>query len=341
MDNGRADRLHGLSGDGPHMPKTLVEEIELANSSFLGGRQSSMSSEGPPFVVVCCIDPRLTGFIEPALGLPRNRAVTVRVAGNRVSRENPDVLRSLAAAVYLKGATEILVVGHTDCAMANFQTTQVADAFRKADVPRSAFGDQDLRTWFGAIGNTRGNVAESIDFIRRCGILPAGIAVHGFIIDTKTGKLDRIASAQAEAASARVETPEPPAAPPPVPAQPPPSPVPSNPPQRPVIIEETRRPAARSPQAPHSLLEAGRMFATVIQRARSNPRFQEDVLELRSVLQRERNPLKVLSAVEALAGRHSAEYPELPPLAVFLRGILSDRASARGDAVEVIRRLLG
>lgn len=82
------------------------------------------------------------------------------------------------------------------------------------------------------------------------------------------------------------------------------------------------------------------MFAGVIQRARNNPGFQREVLELKVQLQREKNPLRVLSAIEGFAGRNSGDYPELPALASYLRGVLSDRTSAKGDPIEVIRRVL-
>jgi carbonic anhydrase len=324
------------------MAKALVDQIEDANRSFLAGTPSYLSEDGAPFAVVYCFDPRLTGLLEPALGLPRHRAMTIRIAGNRVSAENHDVLRSAAAAVYMRGAEEIIVVGHSDCAMAAFQTADVIDAFRRRKVSREAFGAADLRTWFGAIGNIRGNVAESVEFIRSCGIFPPGLPVAGFVIDTMTGKLDRIAvdeialrqtePVEHQAAPHRVETDVPPVTPPPA-AVPPPIP-------RPVVIDGPP-PAAKPIAPPDSLLTAARMLSSVIQRARGNPAFQRDMSDFRMVLHREKNPAHLISAVEALGRKHSAQFPELPALASFLRAAMSQRGPGQPDPFESIRRVLG
>jgi len=182
---------------------TLLRRILEANKSFLAGAGRPLDASGEPFVVVACMDARLTGLLEPAMGLPRNRAVIVRTAGNRVSRANPDVLRSIAVGFFVKGAREVFVVGHTDCAMAGFSAAQAAENFRKAGVARAAFGDEDLRTWFGAFVSVEANVRESVDALRRSGLVPAGGKVHGLIIDTAGGALQVIVDGDAEPASAR------------------------------------------------------------------------------------------------------------------------------------------
>src|SRR5512144_647566 len=104
---------------------SLLRQIEEANKSYRAGTPRLLDPAGDPFVVICCIDPRLTGFLEPALGLPKHRAVVIRTAGNRMSAADPDALRSVAVALFVKNAREILVVGHTDCGLASFSAVAV------------------------------------------------------------------------------------------------------------------------------------------------------------------------------------------------------------------------
>jgi len=129
---------------------SLLRQIVEANKSYAAGHPRLLDPEGEPFVVVACIDPRLTGLLEPALGLPRRRAVVIRTAGNQLSEKNSDSLRSLAAALYIKNAGEIVIVGHTDCGLSHFSVPEVVENFRRAGVRRTAFGHEDLRAWFGA-----------------------------------------------------------------------------------------------------------------------------------------------------------------------------------------------
>src|SRR5437867_3149666 len=171
---------------------TLLQEITEANTSFLAGNPRLLDASGDPFIVVSCIDPRLTSFIEPALGLPKNRALVVRTAGNQVTALCNDALRSIVAGVYVKGGTEIFIVGHTDCAMSRFSTQDVIENFRKAGVERSIFGDADIRAWFGAFHDVKTNVIQSVDYLRKSGFLPPLLKVHGLVLDIQNGKLDTV-----------------------------------------------------------------------------------------------------------------------------------------------------
>jgi carbonic anhydrase len=92
--------------------------------------------------------------------------------------------------VYLKGARQVFVVGHTDCALADFSASAVMETFQRAGVPRSAFGDQDLGGWFGAFHDIRANVLQTIESLRNSGVLPDRLKIHGIILGTHDGKLE-------------------------------------------------------------------------------------------------------------------------------------------------------
>jgi carbonic anhydrase len=329
------------------MTSSLLEQILEANRSYLAGSPRTLEAGDPPFVVVSCVDARLTGLLEQAMGLPRHRAIVVRTAGNRVAAEHHDALRSIVAAVFVKGATEVFVVGHTDCAMAAFQSAQVVESFRSAGIPRSAFGDLDLRSWFGAIGSVRDNVAESVSFLRSCPLLPRGFPVCGLIIDTESGRLERMqetnvssVSSQSSVTGAPPVQPEKdhtPAAPPSVP---PPPPV-----QPPAYVAPTAAaaPAATAVKPPENLIDAARVLAAVIQSERGNPHFQQELLELRTALHGERNPLKLIALLERMASRYQTRHPELPPVIALLKRVLTSREARekdRNDLISQFQRIL-
>jgi carbonic anhydrase len=330
------------------MPASLLEQILEANRSYLAGTSRALEPGDPPFVVVTCVDARLTGLLEQALGLPRRRALVVRTAGSRVAADSHDALRSVVAAVFVNGAAEILVVGHTDCAMAAFLTAQVVESFRQAGIPRSAFGDLDLRAWFGATGSVREGVVESVTCLRGCALLPRGFPVHGLIIDSESGRLEHVidtatltagtvpVAAVGPASSPALPERGHPAAPSPPPAAP-------RPPVSPVVPTQT--PAAGSPavKAPDSLIDAARMLAAIMQRERANPHFQQELVELRAAVGSERNPLRLISLLERTASRYQTRHPELPQIVAFLkRALVSREAREKGqdDIVEQFQRIL-
>ena len=107
-----------------------------------------------------------------ALGLRPGDAKILRNAGGRVT---DDVIRSLAVAVALLGVERIAVMHHTSCAMAGRTDEQL----RAAGVP----GD----TWLGAMPDPVAALAEDVDALRRSSLIPAGVAVAGWVYDVHDG----------------------------------------------------------------------------------------------------------------------------------------------------------
>ncbi len=337
------------------MSPSLLQEVKDANQKYLAGSPAYLSASGDPFVVIACTDSRLTGVIEPALGLPRHRAVVIRTAGNRVTEGDRDMLRSVAVAVFIKGAREIFVVGHTDCALSRFSASDVIESFRKAGVPRSAFGDDDLRTWFGAFSDARENVLRGVEFLRRSAVLPRGVKVHGAMLGTEKGELEVVwdgDAAPAEAAppgAERKETHEAGAsaaaakvaaegeAEARVPPVPPPLPAGA---KGPVIIGSAEATSKRVVKQPDSLLDAARVLHDFITRERQNAQFEATVAQIRTLLKTERDPIRIVTALEGIAERYKAKYPELPGALQYLRMASQVKGSAGLSIRDVMKRML-
>jgi carbonic anhydrase len=129
--------------------------------------------------VLTCIDTR----IEPLamLGLRPGDAKIIRNAG---ARATDDAIRSLVLATCLLGVDRIMVVAHTDCALAGIDDaevcTRVAARYPQLDVAGMAFA---------AMPDQAAALASDLERIRSCPQLPAEVVVGGFTFDVDTGLL--------------------------------------------------------------------------------------------------------------------------------------------------------
>ncbi len=335
------------------MSGSILEQILAANERYRAGQSAPLDPGGPPFLVVSCIDPRLTSFLEPALGLPRRRAMVLRTAGNRITEQNADILRSVAAAVYVKGATEIFVVGHTECAMANFSAADVIEAFRRAGIARSAFGDGDLREWFGAFSGIRENVIAAVEFLRRTPLIPRSLRVHGLILGLADAKLevvtdgDTIPAVGAAPVAETAKTSEPALPEVPRPAEPPPviPPVPAAEPghrARPIVItgaREAPEPRGDKIPIPQTMMDAILALRGILVAERKNPLLKRQMAEFSALVRREKNPARIVAALEAALEDVRERYPQLPGILSFLRASLESRGM-EGRLTEFMRRIV-
>ena len=133
------------------------------------------------FALVTCMDSR----IEPLtmLGLVPGDAKILRNGGGRVT---PDVLRGLVLVTNLLGVTEIAIMQHTNCALA-----QRGDADILADLPPEVAVLAE--GWeFLAMPEPDKALASDVETVRACALLPAGVAVEGWRYSVDTGLVERI-----------------------------------------------------------------------------------------------------------------------------------------------------
>jgi carbonic anhydrase len=131
--------------------------------------------------VVTCIDSRIDPLAK--LGLKAGDAKIIRNAGARVT---DDALRSLVLASNLLGVERVCVVQHTECAMVG-QTD---------DELRARIGElrqADASGWdFLASTDQLATLHADLARIRACELLPADLAVGGFIFDVRSGALTAV-----------------------------------------------------------------------------------------------------------------------------------------------------
>jgi carbonic anhydrase len=122
----------------------------------------------PQTAIVTCMDARLdaAGFLElwpEAVHVTRN-------AGGRVT---DDVLRSLAASCAM-GTERVIVVHHTDCAMAAHTDEQIRDRLSLS---------ADIEMDFLTIADPQAALAEDLQAVRSSSLLPSQIEVLGYVYD--------------------------------------------------------------------------------------------------------------------------------------------------------------
>ncbi len=336
---------------------SILDQILEANKSFMAGAPKPLDDAGPFFLIITCIDPRLTGLLTPAMGLPRGRAMIIRIAGNSILPSSHDVQRSVAAAMYIRGAREIFVAGHTDCAMAAFSAQSVIENFRSAGVPRSAFGSGDLREWFGAYSDIKANVFQSIENLARSGILPSDAVLHGLIIDTVSGKVEVLKSTDFEKHTSTeqprstdvTEISSPPANAPVKASRSLPA---SHGEARTPIPTESKRhkgPASilggmpsnqESASPPQSMAEALNILTDFFQKERQNPKLRPDLLLLREKLSKDASPLELLLDAARIARENAVRYPRVPGAIEYLASQLKSGNSGESRIGSILSQIL-
>jgi carbonic anhydrase len=127
-----------------------------------------MEPQEPRTAIVTCMDARLD-----AAGLLDDWPAAVHVIRSAGARVSADVLRSLAASCAL-GTERVLVIHHTDCAMAKHTDQEIREL-----LPPGA----DPEVEFLTIGDPMQALSQDVQAIRDCALLPAGTEVRAFVYD--------------------------------------------------------------------------------------------------------------------------------------------------------------
>lgn len=160
----------------------LAARPDAAPGSFVANRH---------LCIVTCVDPRLTHFFGSALGVERGHAVALRVPGAHIT-PGSELLRALAASIYVNDCQEVLVIPHTDCGVASVQEAELRRVLRARGVAEQAI-PEDVAGFFGLVKDTRAAALDTVRAIREAPFIPR-IPVHAAMMDIGTGALELIES---------------------------------------------------------------------------------------------------------------------------------------------------
>src|SRR4051812_35185538 len=177
----------------------VLSEILSFNTDFVSRKEyEEFATDQFPnkkLVILTCMDTRLTELLPHAMNFRQGDAKLIKNAGAIVSHPFGSVMRSILVAVYELGAAEVAVVGHHDCGMTGLNAGRVLAKARERGVPDAVLSTLrhagiDMEQWLTGFDSVETGVRQSVEIVRQHPLLPAGVPVHGLIIDPGTGKLD-------------------------------------------------------------------------------------------------------------------------------------------------------
>ena len=191
---------------------SVLDEVIAANEAYAREFGDKGELALPParhFAILTCMDARL----DPAkyAGLSEGDAHVIRNAGGRAS---DDAIRSLVISYKLLGTSEWFVIHHSDCGM-EFFTNEVMAGLLDQSLETAALGEDGFHDVGAGPGSSEGHsidwltiadrnlsVVEDVKRIRDHPLVPAGIAIYGYVYDVRTGQLIEVPEATAAGAPA-------------------------------------------------------------------------------------------------------------------------------------------
>jgi carbonic anhydrase len=176
----------------------MLEEILSYNKSFVEKRKNEgldkqISGHAQKGVMIfTCMDTRLVGLVEEAMGFERGQVKVLKNAGNTIRQDCEDVLRSISLGVLVMGIKEIFVVGHRDCGMKKLTVEKIEQAMRDRGIDESVIASADIKKWSGIISDEAENIKEAVSAIESSKFIPGDVAVHGLLIDPCSGELEAV-----------------------------------------------------------------------------------------------------------------------------------------------------
>lgn len=166
----------------------MLDVLLAANKKFVGEGCGVDASKYPRLhlAVLACMDTRLVGLLEPALGLSCGDAIIIKNAGNVLDE---GALRSLVVAVYQLGVDEIIVIGHSDCGMAGLDVEELRRRMLARGVSDRVLESLNLTAWTGGFEEEEENVRRVVEKIVEHPLLPRDVKVHGLLMETGTGRV--------------------------------------------------------------------------------------------------------------------------------------------------------
>ncbi len=178
----------------------MIDDILKYNEQYVAqrGYEKHITSKFPDLgvMVITCMDTRLSVMLTDALGLRNGDAKICKVAGGVIGSDYGSVVRSVLVGIYELGVEEIMVIHHTDCGACKMSGHHMVELMRERGIGDEAIAQAsasvDLEQWLEGFHDTERSVRDTVERLRRHPLVPAGVVVRGFIIDSTTGRLTEV-----------------------------------------------------------------------------------------------------------------------------------------------------
>ncbi len=97
--------------------------------------------------------------------------------------------RSLAMACAIKGAREIVIIGHTDCQVCKTSGAALLERLRSLGIERHLL-PANIEEFFGLFSDERANVVRAVETARNSPLVGPNTPVQGLLVNTQTGWVD-------------------------------------------------------------------------------------------------------------------------------------------------------
>lgn len=176
----------------------MIEEILAHNKRFVesGEYQQYQTSKYPDkkIAILTCMDTRLVELLPAALGIKNGDVKMIKNAGGMITGPFDSAVRSLLVGIVELGVEEVMVIGHTDCGVAHIN----ADMMIRHLIERGVSQDHidmmrycgiDFEAWLRGFDTVECSVKETVGLLRNHPLMPPGIVINGYVLNTDTGEL--------------------------------------------------------------------------------------------------------------------------------------------------------
>ncbi len=150
----------------------------------------SRPADKSPVLIFTCMDERINPYFLFNCGV--NDIIVLRNAGAYLSG---DMIRSIVVAIYEKGVTEILIVGHTDCGMTKVNPSELRKKISKTN---NIYEDEvnyytgGFEDWIKKFDDPYENVKRSITILKRHPLIPDYVEIKGFVFNVSDATLEEV-----------------------------------------------------------------------------------------------------------------------------------------------------
>ena len=179
----------------------MIDDLLRFNEGFVRekGYENHITSKYPDkkLAIVTCMDTRLTQLLLDSMGLKNGDAVMVKNAGGIVRGPFSTAVRSLLVGIYELGVEDIMIVGHTDCGAQHISGPDMIQLMLERGIPEHdvelcRYFEVDFDKWLSGFDDSEESVRASVEVLRDHPLIPSDVRIHGFLMDSVTGKLMRV-----------------------------------------------------------------------------------------------------------------------------------------------------
>lgn len=180
----------------------MLDDILAFNREFVKnkGYEKYITNKFPDkkIAIVTCMDTRLIGLLPAALGFKNGDIKVIKNAGGIISHPFGSAIRSLLVAIYELGVNDIMIIGHTDCGAQQLNSARMIKNMKSRGISDDSlqmmrYCGLNIETWLSGFNDVESSVCKTVELVKYHPLIPSDVVVHGFVINSVTGELVRVA----------------------------------------------------------------------------------------------------------------------------------------------------